>query len=188
MMISYRDISNEKKEIYRFSEPGVFILFAKNRSGNILFSIDHSRATAHIFFVFEGFHNKSFSLSTIQKHAVPGGKSHLLVKSALKDASNLDFTGSILIEKQAQNVDASLENKNLLVGKKSFVKTQPRLEILANNVRCKHSASTAPLNLDSIVYLRSRGISSQKCERLLIQGFLEEVEKNIYSLKTNRES
>jgi len=51
----------------------------------------------------------------------------------------------------------------------------PGLEILADNVRCTHGATSGQLNEDEMFYLRSRGIPTKVAQRLIVGGFLNEV-------------
>ena len=51
----------------------------------------------------------------------------------------------------------------------------PGLEILADNVRCTHGATSGQIEEDQLFYLRSRGIPTKVAQRLLVTGFLDEV-------------
>ena len=51
----------------------------------------------------------------------------------------------------------------------------PGLEILANDVRCTHGATTSRLNQEELFYLLSRGIEKKHAESLISLGFLEEI-------------
>jgi Fe-S cluster assembly protein SufD len=51
----------------------------------------------------------------------------------------------------------------------------PGLEILADNVRCTHGATSGQINEDELFYLRTRGIPTKVAQRLLVTGFLDEV-------------
>jgi Fe-S cluster assembly protein SufD len=51
----------------------------------------------------------------------------------------------------------------------------PGLEILADNVRCTHGATSGQINEDELFYLRTRGIPVPVAERLIVTGFLDEV-------------
>ena len=51
----------------------------------------------------------------------------------------------------------------------------PGLEILADNVRCTHGATSGQINKDELFYLRTRGIPTTLCQRLIVSGFLNEV-------------
>ncbi len=51
----------------------------------------------------------------------------------------------------------------------------PGLEILADNVRCTHGATSGQIDKDELFYLRTRGISIPVAQRLIVSGFLNEV-------------
>src|SRR5436190_1119631 len=80
----------------------------------------------------------------------------LTIKSVLFDESRLYCENLIRIEKDAQKVVASEQNKNLLIGEKSRVVSIPKLEVEANDVSCQHGAAISKLNNDHLFYLQSR--------------------------------
>ena len=51
----------------------------------------------------------------------------------------------------------------------------PGLEILADNVKCSHGATSGQIDEDELFYLRTRGIPTKVAQRLLVTGFLDEV-------------
>ena len=51
---------------------------------------------------------------------------------------------------------------------------EPTLEILANDVLCRHAATTAPLNQEALFFAKSRGLSKAQAATLLINGFFNE--------------
>ena len=51
----------------------------------------------------------------------------------------------------------------------------PGLEILADNVRCSHGATSGQIDEDEMFYLRTRGIPVKIAQHLIVTGFLNEV-------------
>jgi Fe-S cluster assembly protein SufD len=51
----------------------------------------------------------------------------------------------------------------------------PGLEILADNVKCSHGATSGQIGEDEMFYLLSRGIPAPVAKQLLVSGFLNEV-------------
>ena len=51
----------------------------------------------------------------------------------------------------------------------------PGLEILADNVRCTHGATSGQIDEEELFYLRTRGIPIKAAQRLIVTGFLTEV-------------
>jgi Fe-S cluster assembly protein SufD len=81
----------------------------------------------------------------------------------------------VVVRKDAQKTDAEQMNKNLLLSQSSRINTTPQLEILADDVKCKHGATIGHLDEQGLLYLRSRGISEQIARRMLMTGFLQDV-------------
>ena len=91
----------------------------------------------------------------------------------LDDASVGVFAGGIEVRPGADGTDAEQSNDNLLLSRRAEVNTQPRLEILADEVACKHGATVGELDETALFYLRSRGIPADEARRLLINGFAD---------------
>ena len=51
----------------------------------------------------------------------------------------------------------------------------PGLEILANDVKCSHGATTGKIDEEQLFYLKSRGIPTETARQLLTLGFFEEI-------------
>jgi Fe-S cluster assembly protein SufD len=51
----------------------------------------------------------------------------------------------------------------------------PGLEILADDVRCTHGATSGQVEPEELFYLKSRGIDDLAAKRLIARGFLNEV-------------
>ncbi len=51
----------------------------------------------------------------------------------------------------------------------------PGLEILADNVKCSHGATSGQISENEMFYLLSRGIPAPVARQLLVSGFLNEV-------------
>ena len=51
----------------------------------------------------------------------------------------------------------------------------PGLEILANEVKCSHGATTSKIDKQELFYLQSRGIPTKIAEKLIVMGFFDEV-------------
>lgn len=107
-------------------------------------------------------------------HAAKDCTSRQSFRGVLDDASTGVFNGGIDVCPGADGTDAEQSNDNLLLSKRAEVNTQPRLEILADEVACKHGATVGQLDDTALYYLRTRGISSDEARRLLINGFADQ--------------
>jgi Fe-S cluster assembly protein SufD len=120
-------------------------------------------------------HQQEFDARTLQDHISPHTASDLLYKNALDDRARTTFGGLIRVEPHAHFTDAYQKVRNLLLSDDSEANSMPGLEILADNVRCTHGATSGQIDEDELFYLRSRGISTKVAQRLLVTGFLDEV-------------
>src|SRR5205085_2384256 len=101
--------------------------------------------------------------------------SDLLYKNALTDRTRNTFGGLIRVEPHAHFTDAYQTVRNLLLSDDAEANSMPGLEILADNVKCSHGATSGQLGEDEMFYLLSRGIPESVAKQLLVSGFLNEV-------------
>ena len=118
---------------------------------------------------------REFDQRTLQIHQAPNTKSDLLYKNALLDKSRTIFSGLIVVDPDAQKTDAYQSNRNLMLSEDAESNSLPGLEIQANDVRCTHGSTSAPIDADQAFYLKSRGIPEEAANELLIFGFFEDV-------------
>ncbi len=105
------------------------------------------------------------------EHAQPHGTSEQLFKSVLDGRARSMFDGTIHVRPHAQKTDARQTNRNLLLSKQAQANANPRLEILADDVKCGHGSTTGFLNPDALFYLRTRGIPAEQARTLLVHAF-----------------
>jgi len=108
-------------------------------------------------------------------HARPACTSRELYKGILDGRSRGIFYGNIIVHKDAQKTNAMQTNKNLLLSKDALADSIPGLQILANDVKCKHGSSIGQLDEAAIFYLRSRGLDAEAARALLTYAFAREV-------------
>lgn len=109
------------------------------------------------------------------EHAAPHCTSRQLYKGVLDGHGQGVFNGRVVVPPGAFGTDASQTNKNLLLSDHAEVDTRPRLEILADDVKCTHGAAVGRLDEDAVFYLRSRGVPHQAARGLLISAFVNEM-------------
>ena len=109
------------------------------------------------------------------EHAAPRCTSRELYKGVVDGRGHGVFNGHIIVRPGALGTDASQTNKNLLLSDHAEVDTRPRLEILADDVKCTHGAAVGALDEDALFYLRSRGVPHQAARDLLTYAFVNEM-------------
>lgn len=113
--------------------------------------------------------------STEQNHLAPQTSSDLVFKSVLKERARSIYRGLIRIEPQARGSSAYQADHNLLLSPQARADSTPILEILTEDVQCKHGATAGPVDPEQAFYLQSRGLPPEEAERLLVMGFFESV-------------
>lgn len=124
---------------------------------------------------------QEFDQRTFQIHNAPNAVSDLLYKNALLDNSRTIFSGLIKVAEGAQQTDAYQTNRNLLLDPTAEANALPGLEILANDVKCSHGATTGNVDEDELFYMMSRGIPKRAAMQLMVFGFFEEVIEKVAS-------
>lgn len=160
---------NEKKTFV------IFLIGEKDQNGEVKIIIKGKNAKVAILGIIIGFGKQKINLYTLQDHLKPASISDLLIKSVLFDEARLNYSGLIKIEKNAQKSNAYQKNQNLLLSPHSWADSRPKLEILANDVRCTHGATIGKIDPNQLYYLMSRGLNEKAATKLLLEGFFNEV-------------
>jgi Fe-S cluster assembly protein SufD len=79
----------------------------------------------------------------------------------------------------AQQTDAKMMTRALLLSENAEADSKPELEIFADDVQCGHGATAGAIDDDLKFYLMARGIPPGEAEALLIQAFLGEAVEGI---------
>jgi len=114
-------------------------------------------------------------------HEAKYSQSEMLYKGILDSESRAVFNGRLNVVKDADRINAYQANHHLLLSSEAEAYSKPELEIYAEDVKCKHGATTGQLDEDALFYLQSRGIEERDAKSILIQGFAEEILKRIHS-------
>jgi Fe-S cluster assembly scaffold protein SufB len=105
----------------------------------------------------------------------PNGFLDQINKSLADDRSHAIFEGSIIVPKIAQKTDASQLSRNLLLSNLAQIDTKPQLEIIADDVKCKHGATISQLNEEELFYMRTRGITLTEATQLQLSSYFQEI-------------
>lgn len=168
----------EKDAKFRSIQVGLGSQLTKS---NIHTALEGTGAEANLLGAFFGNEKQHFDIFTMQDHLTAETQSDLLFKSALKDSAQSNYQGMIRIPKVAQRSDAYQANKNLLLSPNAKARSVPKLEIIADDVRCTHSATMGTIDENELFYLESRGLSSEEAEKVIVEGFFEQVVARIPS-------
>jgi len=132
-------------------------------------------ATSEMLGIFFGSGRQHFDFHTLQEHQSPHTTSDLLYKGALTDRAYSVFAGLIRAHYGAQKTNAFQSNRNLILSDGARADSMPKLEIMANDLRCTHGASVSRIDEEYVFYLMSRGLSRTQAVHMIVDGFFSEV-------------
>ncbi len=117
--------------------------------------------------------------NTLVHHISPNCESHQDYKGIFAENSTGVFNGKVLVDKEAQKINAFQSNNNILLDDKATINAKPQLEIFADDVKCSHGCTIGQLDQDSLFYLRSRGIPLKEAKALLMYAFANNVLESV---------
>lgn len=113
-----------------------------------------------------------FKVKTHQEHVACNATSNVVIKAVLTGEARLTCNSMISVAKGANGTNAEQVNKNILLSRKARAVSIPMLEVLANDVKCKHGAAVSRLDDDQMFYLQSRGLALEQTKSMLLEAFL----------------
>ncbi len=112
---------------------------------------------------------------TLQDHDAPKTTSDLLFKGAVAGQSRSVYSGLIRVRRGAVGTNAYQTNRNLVLSEGAHADSVPNLDIAENDVRCSHASAVGPIDEEQRYYLESRGIPPEVADRLIVQGFFDDI-------------
>jgi Fe-S cluster assembly protein SufD len=114
-------------------------------------------------------------------HNAPRTKSNVIYKGALQgDGARAVWIGNVLIRKVAEGIETYEENRNLVLTDGAQADSVPNLEIETGEIEgAGHASATARFDDEQLFYLRSRGVSEQEAQRLVVHGFFHDLIRKI---------
>jgi FeS assembly protein SufD len=109
----------------------------------------------------------------------PEGTLDQLHKTVADGSGRSVFNGAVQVPREAQRTDAAQLSRSLLLSDRARIDTKPELEIVADDVKCAHGATVSQLQSEELFYLRSRGIAEAQAARLLLDGYCQEVLRDL---------
>ena len=116
-----------------------------------------------------------FDIEPVQVHAASHSTSDMLFKTAATGKSRVVFQGDIVVMRPAKGCDANQTNKNLLLSPSARVDTLPKLNILPDDVKCRHGAATGSVDPELVYYLTARGFTRDEAVKAIVGGFFADV-------------
>ncbi|WP_020593604.1 Fe-S cluster assembly protein SufD [Kiloniella laminariae] len=111
-------------------------------------------------------------ITTRVDHKTPHTSCDEVIKGILAGKSRGVFQGKIIVHEQAQKTVGNQSHRAMLLSDTAEVDVKPELEIFADDVICSHGCTSGQIDEDALFYLRSRGLSREQAQSLLVNAFL----------------
>jgi Fe-S cluster assembly protein SufB len=122
-------------------------------------------------------------------HAAPHTTSVITSKSVSKDGGRASYRGLVRAYSGAKGVRSSVRCDALLLDGDSRSDTYPTMEIDERDATVSHEASVSKVSEEQLFYLQSRGINEQEATKMIVNGFVEPIVKELpmeYAVELNR--
>jgi Fe-S cluster assembly protein SufD len=156
-----------------------FSLNGKILRNNLQLALDGEGIESHMYGLYLLGGQTLADNHTVVDHRKANSFSNELYKGIMEESSKGVFNGKIYVRPQAQKTNAFQANRNILLGDKSSVNTKPQLEIWADDVKCSHGCTSGQLDEEAVFYLRTRGISKESAQAMMLYAFAGEIIDNI---------
>lgn len=116
-------------------------------------------------------------------------KSNIISKSIARNGGNATYRGKVRIDSKAKNAEAMVKCDTLILDAKSKSDTIPTNIVENTTSSLEHEATVSKISDDNLFYLMSKGIPKEKCEELIVLGFLEEFREELpmeYAVELNQ--
>jgi len=166
-----------KNDLEKNSNLVNYILSSGLKLNKLDIEVNHieEHSSSSIFSALNLSNNEHQEIKTRINHNAPNCQSYQKIKNVLNNESKGVYQGKIFVKNTAQKTDAYQLSRALILDDKAEFDTKPELEIYADDVKCSHGSTSGSIDLDSIYYLKSRGILEKEAYQMLINGFLSEI-------------
>jgi len=166
-----------KNDLEKNSNLVNYILSSGLKLNKLDIEVNHieEHSSSSIFSALNLSNNEHQEIKTRINHNAPNCQSYQKIKNVLNNESKGVYQGKIFVKNTAQKTDAYQLSRALILDDKAEFDAKPELEIYADDVKCSHGSTSGSIDLDSIYYLKSRGIPEKEAYQMLINGFLSEI-------------
>lgn len=122
-------------------------------------------------------------------HLAKNTTSVVKAKSISMDGGITSYRGLLHISKGCEGAKSSVSCDALMMDEKSISNTFPYMKVGESKVDVAHEATVGKISADQIFYLMSRGLAEEQATKLIVQGFMEPIVKQLpleYAVELNR--
>lgn len=106
-------------------------------------------------------------------------KSTIISKGISADSSSNVYRGMVAVQPNAEKSRNFSQCDSLLIGEKSSAHTFPKVTTHRSDVHVEHEAITSKIGEDNLLYLQSRGLEVEKAVSLIVNGFCQDIFKEL---------
>jgi Fe-S cluster assembly protein SufB len=122
-------------------------------------------------------------------HVAPNTTSNIFAKSISKDGGRGSYRGLLEVARGAHGARSKVVCDALLLDERSRSDTYPTIRIGEDDVDVGHEATVSKIGEEQVFYLMSHGISEEEASKLIVNGFIEPITKELpmeYAVEMNR--
>lgn len=122
-------------------------------------------------------------------HIGKNTKSRIVSKGISSGHGKNSYRGSVQVLPKASGARNHTQCDSLLIGGNCEANTYPVIDVRNSSSVVEHEATASKVSADQIFYLQSRGIAAEEAIKLIINGYCEEVFKQLpmeFALEANR--
>ncbi len=122
-------------------------------------------------------------------HVAPDTTSTIISKSISKDSGRTSYRGLVKVYPGAVRSKSSVRCDALMLNEEARSDTYPYMEIEEEQVNIGHEATVSKVGEEQLFYLMSRGISEVDAMKMIVNGFIEPIAKELpmeYAVELNR--
>lgn len=112
-------------------------------------------------------------------HIGKNTKSTIISKGISAESSENNYRGLVKIMPSATGARNYSQCDSMLIGDKAQANTFPYIDVKNNSAVVEHEASTSKISEEQLFYLKSRGLSEEKCISMIVNGFCKDVFKEL---------
>jgi len=122
-------------------------------------------------------------------HLASHTTSRIISKSVSKNGGRTSYRGLNFVKRGAVNCQTKVVCDALILDPSSRSDTYPTMKIQEQLTKVEHEATVSKIGEEQLFYLQSRGITKERAESLIVNGFLETIVKELpleYAVEINR--
>ena len=122
-------------------------------------------------------------------HNAPETTSRIISKSVSANGGRTSYRGLVKISDRAKSSKNRVVCDALILDEMSRSDTYPAMHIDSSDARIEHEATVSKIGDEQLFYLRSRGLSQDQAQSMIVNGFIEPIVKELpleYAVELNR--